>query len=187
VQSLAEEFDALDIAAAAVKLAAEATFGDGVADESDIPHFDERADTSSAGRTRWGAGHDRPQAQREDKRKPRQCKNVEWQGSAKTPRAAGPSNSEQPRDGHAPPKRRTGAMTRLIVKVGDQRNVRPKDLVGAITNEANIAGDAIGAIQIGDQSCVVEVQEALAEKVLRALSRTTIKGQRVTARRERDR
>jgi ATP-dependent RNA helicase DeaD len=78
-------------------------------------------------------------------------------------------------------------MTRLVVKVGDQRNVRPKDLVGAIANEANIAGDAIGAIQIGDESCLVEVPESVVDKVLRALSRTTIKGQRVTARRERER
>ena len=76
-------------------------------------------------------------------------------------------------------------MTRLVIEVGEQRGVRPKDLVGAITNEANISGDAIGAIEIGEQQSLVEVLDAEADKVIRALSRATIRGQRVTARRER--
>ena len=76
-------------------------------------------------------------------------------------------------------------MTRLVIKVGEQRGVRPKDLVGAIANEADIRGDAIGAIEIGERQSLVEVPEAEADKVIRALSRATIRGQRVTARRER--
>jgi ATP-dependent RNA helicase DeaD len=76
-------------------------------------------------------------------------------------------------------------MTRLVITAGEQRGIRPKDLVGAIAGEADIPGTSIGAIQIGDKFSVVEVPDAVADKVIRALSRTTLKGQRVTAKRER--
>ena len=78
-------------------------------------------------------------------------------------------------------------MTRLVIALGDQRGVRPKDIVGAIANEADIPGHAIGSIEIGEKHTLVEVPEAVADKVIRALSRTTIKGQRVSARREKER
>jgi ATP-dependent RNA helicase DeaD len=168
VQSLAEEFDPLDIAAAAAKLAAETALGDETDDEHDIPQFDTKHESRPA--------HERVASDRK-RRETKGNRVSPWESD----RAEGKSS------GHRAPKRRSDAMTRLIIKVGDQRNVRPKDLVGAITNEANVTGDTIGAIQIGGESCLVEVPEAVADKVLRALSRTTIKGQRVTARRERER
>ena len=76
-------------------------------------------------------------------------------------------------------------MTRLVIELGEERGVRAKDLVGAITNEAHISGDAIGAIEIRARQSLVEVLDAEADNVIRALSRATIRGQRVTARRER--
>ncbi len=153
VQSLAEEFDALDIAAAAAKLAAEATLGDEAEDSRDLPNHE-------------------PLSPRERSR-----------GEGKTrgaPRRGAPED-----DGSRPPRRRTGTTTRLVITLGEQRGVRPKDIVGAIANEAGIPGHSIGSIEIGDKFSVVEVPEAAADKVIRALSRTTIKGQRVTAKRER--
>jgi ATP-dependent RNA helicase DeaD len=75
-------------------------------------------------------------------------------------------------------------MTRIVITAGEQRGIRPKDLVGAIAGEADIPGSSIGAIQIGDKFSVVEVPEADADKVIRALSKTTLKGQRVSAKRE---
>ena len=74
-------------------------------------------------------------------------------------------------------------MVRLFISVADQRDIRPKDIVGAIANEAGIPGHSIGSIEIGPKRAVVEVPESAADKVIRALARTTIKGQRVTARR----
>jgi len=91
------------------------------------------------------------------------------------------------RDDGPPARRGGGAMTRLIVTAGEQKGVRPKDLVGAIANEANLSGDSIGSIEIGEKFSVVEVPESAADNVIRALSQTTIRGQRVSARRERDR
>jgi ATP-dependent RNA helicase DeaD len=78
-------------------------------------------------------------------------------------------------------------MTRLVITLGEQRGVRPKDIVGAIANEAGVPGHSIGSIEIGERFSVVEVPESIAEKVIRALSQTTIKGQRASVRRERER
>ena len=89
-------------------------------------------------------------------------------------------------DGSRPPKRRrdNDAMVRLVITAGEQRGIRPKDLVGAIAGEADIKGSSIGAIEIRERHSLVEVPESVADKVIRALSKATIKGQRVTAKRE---
>jgi ATP-dependent RNA helicase DeaD len=126
VESLAEEFDVLDLAAAAVRVAFEAT---------------ERPE---------GA----PPAAAETATPPR------------TPRAA-------------------GDFTRLYVSVGRAAEVRPGDLVGAITGEAGLQGGDIGAIEIADRHSLVEVREDRAEDVLKALRGTTIRGRPVTASRYR--
>jgi ATP-dependent RNA helicase DeaD len=180
----------MDIAAAAAKLAAEATLGEEADNKGDIPQFEEKAESRPSRRTRADEAPSRRDRQRDEPVYPQKKSGRESKGQGKQNHPVSPwesGSTQQRTSGHRPPKRRTDAMTRLVVKVGDQRNVRPKDLVGAIANEANIAGDAIGAIQIGDESCLVEVPESVVDKVLRALSRTTIKGQRVTARRERER
>ena len=51
------------------------------------------------------------------------------------------------------------------------------------SGEAGIPGHWIGSIEIEEKRTLVEVPESAADKVIRALARTTIKGQRVTARR----
>jgi len=70
-----------------------------------------------------------------------------------------------------------------VIDLGGHGGIRPKDIVGAIANEAGIPGDSIGSVEIGEKRTLVEVPESAADKVIRALARTTIKGQRVTARR----
>jgi len=72
-------------------------------------------------------------------------------------------------------------MVRLVLNVGRATGVRPADIVGAIANEAGLPGRAIGAIDIYDQVAFVEVPAAAREAVIAALTRTTIKGQRVQA------
>jgi ATP-dependent RNA helicase DeaD len=64
--------------------------------------------------------------------------------------------------------------------------IRPGDLVGAIANEAKISSRDIGAIEIADRFSLVEVPEAMADQIVEALRSTTIKGKRVTVRRDRD-
>ncbi|HNP85219.1 MAG: DEAD/DEAH box helicase [Chloroflexi bacterium SZAS-1] len=70
-------------------------------------------------------------------------------------------------------------MTRLYIDVGRDDNVRPADIVGAIANEAGIPGRAIGAIELFERFALVEVPSNAAEKVLRALRHTTIRGRKI--------
>jgi ATP-dependent RNA helicase DeaD len=64
--------------------------------------------------------------------------------------------------------------------------MRPGDLVGAITGETGLSGSSIGAIQIADNYALVEVPEAAADDVVRALRSATIKGRKLPVRRERE-
>jgi ATP-dependent RNA helicase DeaD len=70
-------------------------------------------------------------------------------------------------------------MTRLYLDIGRDDGVRPSDIVGAIANEANIPGRAIGAIDLFERFAFVEVPSNLSERVLRALKRTTIRGRKI--------
>jgi len=77
----------------------------------------------------------------------------------------------------APPAQQTGAgFTRLFISIGTRDNIRPGDLVGAITGEANIKGEQVGRIDIRDSFSVVEVASSVAERVIRALNGTTMRG-----------
>jgi ATP-dependent RNA helicase DeaD len=129
VESLAEEFDIVDIAAAAVKLAYAATTGD-------------REDRELAAAPSSVAG---------------------------TRRAARPDN-----------------IVRLYVGAGRQTGIRPADLVGAITGETGITSKELGAIEIADRFSLVEVPQALADKIIAAMKKTTLRGQQVVVRRSRE-
>ncbi len=72
---------------------------------------------------------------------------------------------------------------RLIMDAGYDIGVRPKDIVGAIANEANIPGRAVGNIDIQDRFTYVEVQEDYTERVLTRVPSTRLRGRVVTFRR----
>jgi ATP-dependent RNA helicase DeaD len=76
-------------------------------------------------------------------------------------------------------------MTRVYVSVGRANGVRPKDLVGAITGEANLTGKEVGAIEITERFSLVEVPTDKVDEVCWAMRRTTIKGSKAKVRRER--
>jgi ATP-dependent RNA helicase DeaD len=144
VESLAEEFDVLDVAAAAVKLAHASLGG---TDEEEVPIVREsRLHREAAGRHR-------------DARAPRQP----------TPR------------GHA-----RQDVARLFIGAGRRAGVRPADLVGAITNEAGVTSRDLGAIEIADGFSIVEVPAALADDIVAAMKRATLRGNKVQVRRDRD-
>jgi ATP-dependent RNA helicase DeaD len=75
-------------------------------------------------------------------------------------------------------------MTRLFVGVGRRAGIRPQDLVGAIANETSLSGRDIGAIEITDGYSLVEVPEAKADEVIRAIKASTVKGKKQTIRRD---
>ena len=70
-------------------------------------------------------------------------------------------------------------MTRLFINIGHNFRIRPQDFVGAIANEANIPGRAIGAIDIHDTYSFVDVPTEMHEQVIDAVNAATIKGRPV--------
>ncbi len=143
IEALAEEFDVLDIAAAAIKLA-QASVGDG-GDEQDLPVV---APRDARGGARDGARQRRP---------------------AGADAAGG----------------RGGPVARLYIGAGRRDGVRPADLVGAIANEAGISSRELGGIEIGERFSLVEVPDALADSVVAAMRKATLRGQSVQVRRDR--
>ena len=77
-----------------------------------------------------------------------------------------------------------GDMAKIYIGAGKNAGIRPQDLVGAIANEAGVAGGLIGAIQITDRFSLVEVPEDVAIQVIRALEKTTLRGKKVQVRRD---
>lgn len=77
------------------------------------------------------------------------------------------------------------SWAKLWVGVGRKDNVGPGDLLGAIVGETGLPADHIGKIDIRELFCLVEVSPADAEKVIRALVGTTLRGRRLTARLDR--
>jgi ATP-dependent RNA helicase DeaD len=158
IESLATEFDVVDIAAAAIKLAHAATTGDG--DDRDIPPG------APAGprfpRPDTGEGGPRPRAGDRGRERP-------------PSRGAGGRRAERDQD-----------VVTLYIGAGRQAGVRPADLVGAITGEAGLTSRDLGAIEIADRFSLVEVPGGMADDVIAALRRSAIRGRKVTVRRERE-
>jgi ATP-dependent RNA helicase DeaD len=68
------------------------------------------------------------------------------------------------------------AWVRLFISLGSRDQIGPGDLVGAITGEAGVEGSQVGKIEIKDTFSVVEVGDTVAEKVIRSLNGTTVRG-----------
>jgi ATP-dependent RNA helicase DeaD len=69
-------------------------------------------------------------------------------------------------------------MTRLYVNVGEMDNVRPGDLVGAITHEAGIGKSELGRVDVRERHSTVEVATSVAASVVTKLTGVSIKGRR---------
>lgn len=96
---------------------------------------------------------------------------------AKKPEAAPPADA-------GPSSAAAGAggvpsWAKLFVSVGKRDGLRVGDLLGAITGEADVPGDAVGKIELEESHSLVEVHDDIARKVIRALNGTTIKGRSV--------
>ncbi len=87
------------------------------------------------------------------------------------------ANSKRNRKGKDPRK-----VQRLFVSAGRNTGLRPQDLVGAIANETGLSGAEIGAIRISDRHATVEVPSQDAQRVIAALNKTRLKGNRVKVR-----
>ena len=76
--------------------------------------------------------------------------------------------------------------TRLFIAAGRKAGIRPGDLVGAITGEAGVTSKSLGAIEIADNFSLVEVSEDVADAIVKAMKGASLRGKKVTVRRDRD-
>lgn len=70
----------------------------------------------------------------------------------------------------------TDGWTRLFVSIGEMEGLKPGDLLGALAGESGVDGSAFGKIEIRDTYSLVEVRPADAEKVIKAVNGTSIRG-----------
>jgi len=75
---------------------------------------------------------------------------------------------------------------RLFIGAGRRVGIRPGDLVGAITGETGTPSSALGAIQIAETYSLVDVPEGLADGIVAGMRTASLRGQKVTIRRDRD-
>lgn len=74
-------------------------------------------------------------------------------------------------------------MVTLLVDGGKQDKLRPGDLLGALTGDVGLAGDAVGKIDIQRHRSYVAVRKADAERALSGLRAHKIKGRSFKVRR----
>jgi ATP-dependent RNA helicase DeaD len=89
---------------------------------------------------------------------------------------------ERHRAGRRPTNR---GMAKVFFGIGRDSGVVPRDLVGAIANEAGIPGKDLGAIDLTDRFALVEVPHDLAGYVVEAMQGVRIRGRRVNVRPDR--
>ncbi len=65
-------------------------------------------------------------------------------------------------------------MQRFRIDVGHQDNVTPREIVGAIANEAEIEGRYIGHIRIFDSYSTVDLPDGMPEEIFRTLRKTHV-------------
>ncbi|MEX0935397.1 MAG: DbpA RNA binding domain-containing protein [Gemmatimonadota bacterium] len=74
---------------------------------------------------------------------------------------------------------RPPAWVKLFMSIGSRDGVGPGDLLGAITGETGIAGDQVGRIDVRDTFSRVDIQDEVADAVIRRLNGTSIRGRSV--------
>jgi ATP-dependent RNA helicase DeaD len=151
-ESLAEQFDPVDVAAAAVKLADRSHGGERVEDE--IPAVQRCGDEAS---------------------RPRRESGERARGATTRDREGRPFGRHEG-------ARQSAGIVKLYIGAGRTTGIGPGDLVGAIANEAKVNSNVIGAIDMTDRFSLVDVPKELARGIIEALGRTRIKGQKVAVR-----
>ncbi len=187
VESLAEEFDVMDIAAAAIKL----LDARDESDETEIPTAAPRVERPPRDDDRRPSFRERSGERGGERSGPRFASRDATRGASRddergerkaAPRAGAAAGAKAGAKARATP---AWTVARLWVGAGRKAKMRPGDLVGAIANEVGIDAGSIGAIQIADGFSTVEVPEEIADDIIAALKATKIKGLKVPVRRDR--
>ena len=70
-------------------------------------------------------------------------------------------------------------MKRYLINVGHDNDVAPKNIVGAIANEADLDANFIGSIEIFDDCSTVDLPAGMPKSVLQQLRKVVVCGQRL--------
>ncbi len=70
-------------------------------------------------------------------------------------------------------------MQRYQIEVGRVDGVRPSNIVGAIANEAGIAGSEIGPIDIGGTTSTIDLPEGMPKEIFQLLQKTWVSGKQL--------
>ncbi|RKG84022.1 DEAD/DEAH box helicase [Corallococcus terminator] len=171
VETLSTEFNVMDVAAAAMKLLHEKEDEGKESSEQDIPTVsapsEKRFPRSTERSGPPSRGGDRPE-------RPARAPRVD-RGEPAGERAARPARE---------PRAPEWNVTRLFIGAGRTAGMRPADLVGAIAGEAGLDSSRIGAIHIADMYSIVEVPEPDAARIISALKGATLRGKKVSVRRD---
>ena len=176
VESLAQEYDMMDVAAAAVKMAHERESGSDKSAE-EIPSV-----PLSTPREPRERGEHRPPHPKDGKRE----RGIKSERKFRAEDGRGEERPTRPVRGSKPRRRANETdITRLYVGIGRKAGLRAADIVGAIANETSLSPRAIGAVDIADRFALVEVPDDAADEIIDALRSTTIRGKKVMVRRDR--
>ena len=177
IGTLTEQYDATQVALAAALLAHRASHPQVELQEIPIVTATTRpARPATSSRPDRPARPDRPDrapAWKKDDRPDRPATGAPW-----SPPETGGAKRRAPRS--------SAPMGRVYIGAGKAAGVRPQDLVGAIANESDVPGKAIGSIEITERFSVVEVPLAQLDEVIAALRNSVIKGRKALVRRDRD-
>lgn len=181
-ESLNTKYHADDICLAAIHLLSQKLRRED--DDLVIPHIElgERPKRESSDRNRRERfSKDRkPRDRSERERKPKDRQAKDWKPKDRQTKDWGSKDRG--------PKGKRGHqenMVRIFVNAGRDNGVRAKDLVGAIANEAGIRGNEIGTIDITSKFSLVDIPAAAERRVIDALGHTTVRGNKLRARRDR--
>jgi ATP-dependent RNA helicase DeaD len=160
--SLAEDFEPLEIAAAALHALHRSSWND---DLEEIPSYSV-----------------------EPPKRDRKERSLHETGPAPTPPPAGDPQRAPERG--SPTGRPSGGpgdsgWTRLFIGLGRSARLRPGDLLGAILNETHLPREAVGRIEIAFNVSFVEVRSDAADQIIDGLRRTSLRGRKVQVRRDR--
>ncbi len=70
-------------------------------------------------------------------------------------------------------------MRRYKLEVGNNNNIKPGNILGAIANEADMDSEYIGSIQIFDNCSTVDLPDEMPDEVFKLLQKTVVNGKRL--------
>ncbi len=82
-------------------------------------------------------------------------------------------------EGGRPPREGAPAAQRYRIEVGRRHGAEPRHIVGAITNEAQLASREIGQIKILDDHSLVDLPAHLPPRIVRHLQKVWVCGQQL--------